>query len=188
LSEPSSERQLQRRRIEEAVMIRAPLDRWTRLFATSRPRRHTTRLLVGTVAGALLVRFDLAETRAGCARAGKKCDKENKCCAGAKCQGGKCRCKSGLTQCGSRCVNTETNPNHCGDCDVPCADGAGTCILGGCFPPEVCNGIDDDVDGQTDEGDLCPRNQVCVAGACVCPEGTQDCDGDGRCEPVPCEP
>ncbi|MCA9547336.1 MAG: peptidoglycan DD-metalloendopeptidase family protein, partial [Myxococcales bacterium] len=37
---------------------------------------------------------------------------------------------------------------------------------GGAAPAEVCDGIDQDGDGLTDEGDLCPAGARCVAGIC----------------------
>ena len=32
---------------------------------------------------------------------------------------------------------------------------------------EVCNGLDDDCNGQVDDGAACPEDQACVKGACV---------------------
>jgi hypothetical protein len=32
--------------------------------------------------------------------------------------------------------------------------------------PETCNFLDDDCDGDLDEGDLCPEGQACLAGEC----------------------
>lgn len=70
---------------------------------------------------------------------------------------------------------------------------------GGCSPSEICNGEDDDCDGEADEGfdllrdpancgrcgEACavdPENaaSVCEAGSCVlrCDPGFEDCDGD----------
>lgn len=45
-----------------------------------------------------------------------------------------------------------------------------SCTLEDCTPgqpaEEVCNFVDDDCDGELDEGDLCPSGQECLAGAC----------------------
>jgi len=81
-----------------------------------------------------------------------------------------------------------------------------TCVLGECrdptdqptepfdrqdpTPTEVCNGVDDDGDGETDEpGDdplaLCGAALDCVAGRCEgggCPGGYANCDDDPDCE------
>jgi hypothetical protein len=65
---------------------------------------------------------------------------------------------------------------------------------------EVCNALDDDCDGEVDQGDLCEANEVCHLGVCVpncgtgefrCPSGS-DCDAatglciDEACQDVPC--
>jgi hypothetical protein len=116
-------------------------------------------------------------------------------------------CESGESPCGAACVDTDTDPEHCGACDAPCtpsgAEGAcvgGVCTLGSCLagfadcdadtangceascaegdacdtscgsdgaigcadpctpscipPLESCNGLDDDCDGDCDEGPL----------------------------------
>ncbi len=67
--------------------------------------------------------------------------------------------------------------------------------LGTC-QAEVCNGKDDDCDGVTDEGALCPAGQACAAGVCVvsprpcstsadCTLAGQSCVG-GACSPAAC--
>lgn len=84
-----------------------------------------------------------------------------------------------------------------------CASGVTVCDQGqlSCSPlfessGEQCNGLDDDCDGQTDEGALCPKqDQVCHHGKCVghcelaefpCPGGTA-CDKDtGLCVEPKC--
>ncbi len=58
------------------------------------------------------------------------------------------------------------------------ADGSGTeCnAVAGTPADETCNGIDDDCDGSTDEGDLCNDNVLCT---------TDICTGAGGCENIP---
>ncbi|MFN3198937.1 MAG: vWA domain-containing protein [Bradymonadia bacterium] len=78
----------------------------------------------------------------------------------------------------------------------PCGSDLGTCQLGvqtcvnnqwsdcvGAIAPgtESCNGLDDDCDGITDEGDLCAAGQACGCGACVDACINNECDGDGVC-------
>jgi hypothetical protein len=61
--------------------------------------------------------------------------------------------------------------------------------------PEKCNGLDDDCNGQADEGDLCQDGYVCDKGTCVqacqggefqCPPGTV-CNSGGYCVEPACE-
>ncbi len=40
-------------------------------------------------------------------------------------------CPSKLAQCGGKCVNTNTDPAHCGKCDSKCASGL-VCAAGLC--------------------------------------------------------
>ena len=43
-------------------------------------------------------------------------------------------------------------------------------------PPEVCNGVDDNGDGQIDEGNPCPAGALCRAGVCL-PVAPESCNG-----------
>ena len=92
-------------------------------------------------------------------------------------------CDPGLTLCGQECVDTNTDPDHCGGCEVACAlPGAvtecvgGICTLSSCQPgavdldqdptngceyactatgAEACNGLDDDCNGVVDDDPVC---------------------------------
>jgi len=48
---------------------------------------------------------------------------------------------------------------------------------------EQCNGLDDDCNGDTDEGDICPAGQRCVKARCVpdCGTGEFRCDVNHQC-------
>jgi Putative metal-binding motif len=79
-----------------------------------------------------------------------------------------------------------------------CGIGVSECALDGgtpaCTPlykarEEVCDAVDNDCNGETDEGSLCPVNQICVKGSCVfgcggeefqCPDGYA-CGSDNYC-------
>ncbi len=83
-----------------------------------------------------------------------------------------------------------------------CAAGLNVCSATGltCQPiatpsEEKCNGVDDDCNGQTDEGDLCDPGFVCDRGKCVqqCNSsefscaGDTVCNSDGFCVDPPCQ-
>jgi hypothetical protein len=81
-----------------------------------------------------------------------------------------------------------------------CATGVTECSGGSivCRPTvpgrtETCNGLDDDCNAATDDGDLCPAGEICDRGVCVgrcmgefgCPPGLE-CFGDGFCVEAAC--
>ncbi|HKU44816.1 MAG TPA: hypothetical protein VJR89_41945, partial [Polyangiales bacterium] len=71
---------------------------------------------------------DLEFDEANCGKCGTKCG------IGQTCEEGTCKqvsCPSGLTLCGSACVDTAQSGQHCGACDAPCAMGQG-CNAGKC--------------------------------------------------------
>lgn len=105
------------------------------------------------------------------------------------------------TQCGMRCVNTESDPAHCGGCDMPCVleHAVGTCAMSTCNVDrcdtgfEDCNGIAPDgceVELATDPmhcgecTNACTfpnAMATCTAGSCTlgsCLPGFEDCNGD----------
>jgi hypothetical protein len=82
-----------------------------------------------------------------------------------------------------------------------CGDGLTQCVGSGieCLPiipasDEVCDSLDNDCDGMTDEGeDICGELSVCERGVCTplcfeggCPEG-QVCNSEGRCLDEGCD-
>lgn len=101
---------------------------------------------------------------------------------GLTCQGGGTPCSTG-------------QPGICGAGLNECT---GTGLV--CQPAvrpgiEKCNGVDDDCNGQTDEGDLCPARFVCDRGTCVgrcgggefrCARG-KVCNTAGYCVDAACE-
>jgi hypothetical protein len=84
----------------------------------------------------------------------------------------------------------------CGDGTMQCQNGALACVPLNMAQPEACNGLDDDCDGDTDEGEgLCPPEHVCHGGTCVpkcggevyqCPPD-KVCNKDGICVDPACE-
>ncbi len=138
-----------------------------------------------------------------CRPLGAACGASAECCGRGECAGGLCRV------CGAAGAPPDAVLGCCaglvdrdGVCSVPCDAGApcnppgcpgrlGTTV---CSPtaascrvettPEVCNGVDDDCDGRTDEG-IAPRSCEADPGGCGRNlPGTQACAGGawGPCE------
>jgi MYXO-CTERM domain-containing protein len=72
--------------------------------------------------------------------------------------------------------------------------GALDCVQNELPGTETCNGVDDDCNGQIDEGDLCPPDRICHRGSCVpvcgggefsCPLSLV-CNSDGICVDPEC--
>jgi hypothetical protein len=108
-------------------------DRFVGLIGDAIPRR----LLIAAGAATLLPALGGPESALACKKVGKKCDKNKDCCDGARCNGGKrgkCRCKSGRKECGSKCKNLDNDENHCGSCNTACPEGI-PCSGGICCVP-----------------------------------------------------
>ena len=105
----------------------------------------------------------------------RRCD--GKCCPKhSHCKRSKCRCDSGYTKCGKKCVDLTKNPNNCGDCGVAC--GAGEVCIGG-----QCAECTQDVDCQ--DGSQCTVN-ACQDG--VCTSTPIDIDDGIPCTLDACDP
>jgi hypothetical protein len=107
-----------------------------------------------------------------CRRLGRACRRDSQCCSKNCIRQGDnkvCACPDGKTACNERCVNLETNDNHCGECfnrcdeDVECVNGM---CGGACTPPSL---------------ELCdPGFPPCAGDTCFCFEVTET-PGQGRC-------
>lgn len=117
----------------------------------------------------------------GCNSAGGTASAAGAAGQGGSGEGGSAPCPPGLELCGSACIDTSHHPEHCGGCDVACAEGE-VCSEGAC--DVVCG------------GDLVECDQACVdlsadpsnCGACgtACTD-QQACDG-GACLEIVCMP
>ena len=94
-------------------------------------RRAVLRALGGGALGAVLARLGLdgaaAQTASACGRVGAECSDGGQCCPGSRCAKGRCRCRAGLTDCGGRCRNLQTDVINCGACGSPCSKGQACC-------------------------------------------------------------
>jgi hypothetical protein len=121
-------------------------------------------------------------------------------------------CGKGLTSCGDKCVNTQSDPLNCGGCEKPCGAGE-SCDGGECQPGEGCNKpcpadenpctdefcqkgkcVSVDNAASCDDGNPCTIGDVCSGGSCrpgtftcsgTCPCSTGICSSTGTC--VECE-
>ncbi len=68
------------------------------------------------------------------------------------------------------------------DCDGEADEGLfNECGACGMAPPETCNGVDDNCDGRIDEDARCPRGYLCFFGECVLPCAGGECPGALAC-------
>jgi hypothetical protein len=105
-------------------------------------------------------------------------------------------CATGQAVCGGRCVDNQSDSDHCGSCDNPCSRThvcvAGRCQIGCPMGQDVCNS--QCVNLQTDRahcgscGAVCGAGLVCALGRCAveCGPNLADCGGrDGGAGATP---
>lgn len=81
---------------------------------------------------------------------------------------------AGFKVCNGFCMDTDTDPHHCGDCNAAC-EGGENCVNGKCGGEETCPPF------QEKCGDTCCEfGEVCCHGACA-PQGSAICTNDGWC-------
>ena len=92
---------------------------------------------------------------------------------------------TGLVCSGSGEACDTGQPGICSAGLTDCADATGESACRPARKPgtEQCNGLDDDCNGDTDEGDICPKGELCVKARCVpvCGTGEFRCDTDHKC-------
>lgn len=87
------------------------------------------------------------------------------CASHLVCDSGECICEGGLTDCGSECVNTDTDHLNCGECGNICDDGL-ECIGGECIVAGADGGTTI-VDGGIGDGDTADASFL---PCCPCPD------------------
>ena len=144
---------------------------------------------------------DLQSDRDNCGSCGNDCETGESCqlgdcveaCAPAcdpiveQCVGGECQCREGLDPCGGACVDRQTDPQHCGSCNMDC--GAEVCQDGDCV--SECGEELVDCDGACVDLDrdplhcggcamACGGDELCIEGECY-GYAPIDCDTDLDC-------
>lgn len=111
---------------------------------------------------------DPRDAQAKCRSLRARCGKRGKCCTGARCKGGRCRCKPNAPEwAGECCKNRFALANAQGLAPIP---GTEFC----CAAKRVCS-----LDGDPEHDDCCQENETCIDGKCCCDgcRGTVICGG-----------
>ncbi len=149
--------------------------------------RVSRRSLEGGLAALAVAAFArVASPTTADAKKRKKKKKKPTCkpaCRGdLSCRNGRCACASGVA-CDTRCTDTSSDREHCGECDHACTDSE-TCVQGrcvSCVNNAECSGqADTCTDGTCTCGarPACAEREICANGQCDCPGCRND---DGTC-------
>lgn len=125
---------------------------------------------------------------------GTSCGDVVSCASTEWCDRGACACLPGLDACGGACVDTKTDPGHCGHCNAPCAPGE-ACNGGKCGAPATSQACEQrglaSCDGSCLDLARDPRScgkcgRVCHAGE-LCADGVcRDYASLAPCTQCPC--
>ena len=162
-------------------------DEWSLAVGAAVTRRRLLGAVFGLAAGGAAVTDAGASGRQACLGTGRICWRDGQCCAGS-CPTGRrvplrtrnrCSCGS-LATCGTTCVDTRTDTQHCGACGNACPASwecaGGVCGCGGeTEPPDsgftiCCDGTW--IDGDWDDancgacGVACDAGEACLEGTC----------------------
>ncbi len=86
-------------------------------------------------------------------------------------------CSGELSECNGECVDTDTDENNCGSCNIPCGSDE-ICLNGICLVSEDLECYGNCYLGDC-EGEVCDvGGQICIDEYCSCPLGLTDCSGD----------
>jgi hypothetical protein len=126
---------------------------------------------------------------------GCRCKRDDSCDEGLACRSELCvdlgtggdagagsGCPSGYLDCGSGCVRTATDNQHCGACNVTCLGGS-ACVDGACSCAvgELCGNACVNTDVSNSHcgacGNACAAGETCAAGECNC-QATRERCGD----------
>ena len=102
------------------------------------------------------------------------------------CEDGECVCRLGLTPCAGECVDLQSDPLHCNDCQESC--NMGVCDEGNCEPncqeatdcDGACVHLDDDPLHCGDCDTPCAADELCVESQCI-GYVSFDCRSDLEC-------
>jgi hypothetical protein len=130
---------------------------------------------------------DCADRQCGDDGCGGSC---GDCASPLACYAGACTCAPGLELCAEQCVELQTNPLHCGQCDLPCAEeevcSAGLCAVdcgdGLLRCERACVDAANDPQNCGGCGSSCEAGALCVEGKCV-QESVESSEDPERVEP-----